>query len=416
MVKLHCGDDVLELDIPEKNLVFEIEPQKFEMPADEDAEIVNSINNPIGTPKLRDMVDSSMNVLILADDRTRLTPQKKIIPLILDELNGAGVPDSQIKVIIAYGTHRKMTDEEVFERFGKAILDRVEMLHHDCLDKDRLVDKGTTRRGTRVFVNKDFMDADFRIAIGGVVPHHPTGWSGGAKILLPGVAGQETVCAMHLLGATEQQLGKIETPCRQEMEDFARQVGLHFIVNVLFDTEGNIFKSVAGDFLEAHRKAVEYGKQIFGVKVDELADITLSSTYPCDYDLTQSDKGLFSAELATEKGGEIILVSRCPEGIAPTHGGEMAKLAEFDDETLWKMLDADEVGDRFCASECMYLNHIKRQFKATLMMDPMLTNVMGFYYLAPEDLNEYLKYRLELNSDLKIGIIRKSGEVLPIPA
>jgi nickel-dependent lactate racemase len=258
------------------------------------------------------------------------------------------------------------------------------------------------------------MEADFRIGVSGVLPHHPTGWGGGAKILLPGIAGQETICDMHLLGVDDQQIGKIHTPCRQEMEDFAKEVGLHFIVNVVYNAKGHIYKIASGHFIEAHRKAVEYATDVFGVKFSQKADITLSSTYPADFDLTQSDKGLFSAELVTKPGGEIILVSPCPEGIAPTHGEEMAKLGSLSDRLLWKMLDEDKVEDRFCACECIYLNHVKSNFKATLMMNPILTNCMGFNYLSKQDLPEYIRYRLGLDDSLKIGILRTSGELLPI--
>jgi nickel-dependent lactate racemase len=415
MVSIHFGKKKIKLDIPGKNLVFNLYANKFSRPQNEIGEIKRSLASPTGTGRLGDIVPKDASVVILGDDRTRLTPQEKIIPVILDELNAAGVKDRQVKLIIAYGTHRAMTAREIKLKFGKEVLRRIEIKGHNCLDRKNLVDKGVTRRGTRIFVNKDFMQAGFRIAVGVVLPHHPTGWSGGAKILLPGVAGQETVCAMHLLGATEQQLGKVLTPCREEMEDFAREVGLHFIVNVVIDEHGHILKSVAGHFIKAHREGVKWGMKVFGVKFRQYADITLSSTYPADYDLTQCDKGLFSAELATRKGGEIILVSPCPEGIAPTHGEEMAKLGGYDDDTLWKMLRKNQVHDRFCASECMYLNHIKRNYKATLMMDPMLSNVMGFHYLSDTDLPDYLKYRLRLDKNLKIGIINQSSEILPVP-
>ena len=412
---VHYGPRVLDLEIPEGNLEFELRPKKVDINEDPQSLVNKALHNPIGTPQLKDMVTSGMKVIILADDRTRLTPQRIIIPKVLEELNSAGVPDSQIQVLIAYGTHRKMNPAEILEKFGNEIVNRIEILHHDCLDMSNLIEKGTTSRGTKILVNKDFLDADFRIGIGGILPHHPTGWSGGAKILLPGIAGQETVTAMHLLGATEQQLGNIETPCRQEMEDFAKSVGLHFIINVLNDSSGTLLRVVAGHFIQAHRKGVEYGKELYGAPFFQKADITLSSTYPCgDYDLTQADKGLFSAELATNKGGEIILMSPCPEGIAPTHGDEMASLASFSDAKLWKMLENDQIKDRFCASECMYLNHIKNNFRATLMMDPLLTNIMGFQYLGAEDLQRYLDYRLKLNPQLKIGVIHESSDMLPL--
>ncbi len=305
-----------------------------------------------------------------------------------------------------------MTDKEILERFGQDIIDQIEIKHHDC--QGNLVNRGITKRGTRIVVNKDVLNADIRIGVGGVLPHHPVGWSGGAKILLPGVAGTETVHAMHLLGATEQQLGKVLTPCREEMEDFARDVGLHFIVNVIQTDKGELLKAVAGHFIEAHREAVRWGMKIFGSRFTEAADITISSAYPSDFDFTQADKGLFSAEIATKPKGEIILLSPCYEGIAPTHGEEIARLAKYDDTTLFKMLDDNAIEDRFGASECMYLNHIKRNFKATLTMDPILTNLLGFHYLRIDDLQEYLSERINLEKDIQIGIVHNSSEVLPV--
>jgi len=415
MEKIHFGPSIIELDIPRKNLAFNLKVNDVVYPADEGELIRQSIEHPIGCRRLKDLVSRDSTVVIIADDRTRLTPQKKIIPYVLEELYSAGLTNDQIKIVIAYGTHRPMTEDEIREKFGDELISKVQIRHHDCLNEKNLTDKGTTRRGTRILINKEVLEADFRIAIGGVFPHHPTGWTGGAKMFLPGVAGQETICAMHLLGACEPQLGKIITPCREEMEDIAGAVGLHFIINVILDNDGKLIKCAAGHFIEAHRQTINWGFEVFGVKFPEPADITLSSTYPLDYDLTQSDKGLFSAEIATKPGGEIILVSPCPEGIAPTHGEEMAQLARYDDATLWKMLGENKIKDKFCASECMYLNHIKNNFKTTLMMEPVLSNIMGFHYLGAEDLPEYIRYRLTLDSTLKIGIIHHSSEILPIP-
>ncbi|NPA37743.1 MAG: DUF2088 domain-containing protein, partial [Chlorobi bacterium] len=336
-------------------------------------------------------------------------------PYILGELNEAGVEDDQITLIIGTGTHRDMTEEEILERFGEDIVNRVKIENHNC--HENLIDKGVTRRGTRILVNRTVMEADVRIAVGASLPHHPTGWSGGAKMLLPGVAGKETVEAMHLLGANDQQLGKVMTPMREEMEDFAMEVGIHFIFNVILNAESKIVKAAAGHIIDAHREIVKWGFKINGVDFKEYADITISSTYPFDYDLTQADKGMFSAERATKEGGEIILLSPCYEGIAPTHGEEMSRLARYDDDTLWKMLDDDVIGNRFAASECMYLNHVKRKFKMTLTMkDPLAANIMQFYHLPVERLQEYISRQIELNENIKIGVLNNAAEILPMPA
>jgi len=414
MITVHYGKRIIELDIPEENLCFNLLRNEFPLPPGEGEEIQRAIQNPVESKRLKDLVSKGASVVILVDDRTRMTPQKLILPYVLEELRAAGVKNSQIKLIIAQGTHRDMTKEEILERFGKEIVDQVEIRNHDCYHN--LADMGLTRRGTRILVNKDVIDADIRIAIGGVLPHHPAGWSGGAKMLLPGVAGKETVNAMHLLGATESQLGKSMTPCREEMEDFAGEVGLHFIVNVILNERGDLVRAVSGHFIEAHREIVAWGMKVNGVVFPEQADITISSSFPFDYDLTQADKGLFSAALATKPGGEVILLSPCEEGIAPTHGEDMSRLARYDDATLWKMLEDDAIRNRFAASECMYLNYIKRKFKTTLTMDPMLANIMGFYSLQAGDVNRYINRRIALDKRLKIGIINNSGEILPIPA
>ncbi len=414
MIPVHFGDRIIELDIPEENICFNIKRNRFEAELSETEEIKRALKNPIGSKSLKEIVKKNSTVVIMVDDRTRKTPQKLILPFVLDELNEAGVKNSQIKLIIATGTHRDMTPDEILERFGQEIVDRVEIENHDC--NNNLVDKGVTRRGTRILVNKNVLDADIRITIGASLPHHPTGWSGGAKMLLPGVAGKETVNAMHLLGATEAQLGKVMTPMREEMEDFAMEVGVHFIVNVILNEKNELVKAVSGHVIDAHREIVKWGMKLNGVDFNEKADITISSSYPFDYDLTQADKGMFSAARATKEQGEIILLSPCYEGVAPTHEEEMSRLARYNDDTLWKMLDDDVIGNRFAASECMYLNYVKRNFKMTLTMnDPMLANIMGFYHLPINDVQRYISRRIELDNNIKIGIINNSGEILPMP-
>ncbi len=413
IIPMNYGNEIVELDIPEENICFNLKRNSFTSELTESEELKRAMENPIASKRLKEIVNKDSIVAIMVDDRTRKTPQKRMLPFVLKELNDAGVQDSQIKLIIATGTHRDMTEEEILERFGEEIVNKVKIENHDHLNN--LENIGKTSLGTNILVNKDVLDADIRIAVGASLPHHPTGWSGGAKMFLPGVAGAETVNAMHLLGATEAQLGKVMTPMRKEMEEFAEKVGLHFILNVILDENDEIVKAAAGHFVDAHREIVKWGMKLNGVEFDELADITISSPNPFDYDLTQADKGMFSAERATKDGGEIILLSPCYEGVAPTHEEEMCRLARYDDDTLWKMLDDDVVGDRFSASECMYLNYVKRNYKMTItMQNSMLANMMGFYHLDVKDVPKYIKRRIELDKNIKIGIINTSAEVLPI--
>ena len=421
MAKINYGPDEIELEIPEHNLCFELAPGSVKGAADEGEEVRKAIREPIGCAPLPQGVKAGSRVVIIADDNTRPTPANRIIPVLLDELNAAGVADEEIELIIASGTHRPMRPEEIEEKFGAEVLFRIPVLNHDYLDRCNLVDYGLTKRGTRIWINRQVIEADIRIGVGNIVPHHPTGWGGGAKILLPGVAGQETTAQMHLLGSREPHLGTVVTPCRQEMEEFAARVGLHFIVNTILNREGDIFKVVAGDMIEAHRTGIRVAEQVWGAEFSQEADLTISSTYPIDFDLFQADKGIFSAELATAPGEEIVLVSPCYEGLSPAHA-ELVEFGNLSDEDIWAMLERGEFDDPLIAAELLVFNHIERRNRVTLVSEGVDEEMAqrvgkrGLKHVKPHLLPLYIERRLEENPEIQIGIIHQSAEVLPIKA
>jgi nickel-dependent lactate racemase len=381
-----------------------------------DQEVLRALWEPIGSPPLRKLVNAGDRVVVIGDDGTRLTPTDRIVPLLLDELNAGGVPDADITLVIATGTHRPMTPEEMAAKYGPRVTDRVQVINHDCLDEGSLISCGTTRRGTEVWASRTVLEAGVRVGVGNIVPHHPTGWSAGAKILLPGVAGEQTTAQMHLLGATEQQLGKVDTPCREEMEDFARAIGLDFIVNTVLNREGRLVRVVAGHFIAAHREGVRWAKRVFGVPFAQRADVTLSSTYPIDFDLFQADKGLFSAAVCTREGGEIVLVSPCCEGVSPTHP-EAVELGCLSDEELWRLARSECGQDLLSIAEVLYFNSLKQLFKVTLATEGVSRETaqkMGFEHLGPAELPDYLMRRLTAEPNLTVGIVRHSAETLPL--
>jgi nickel-dependent lactate racemase len=409
-------DRQIEVEIPETNLCFDLSPASVPAARDPDAEIRRAIANPIGTPPLHELARWRRSAVIIADDNTRSTPTRQIVPLLLDELNRAGVPDKDIRVIIASGTHRPMTPQEIDEKYGPPVLSRVPVLHHNYHDAATLVDHGTTRRGTHIVVNRQVMEADMRIGVGNIIPHHPTGWSGGAKIVLPGVGGEETVAQMHLLGSRDPHLGTVETAMRQEMEDFAKAIGLDFIVNTVLNREGRLVSAVAGHFIDAHRAGVKKAIEVYGLPFFELADLTISSTAPVDFDFFQADKGIFAAELATRHGGEIVLVSGCHEGLSPAHS-DLTDFSRLDDEEIWARVRSGQVKDPLTAAEALTINHIKRRFQVTIVSEgftPAMAEAMGFRHLVPGQLTSYIKQRLERWPQLRIGILRQSAEVLPV--
>jgi len=416
-LKIPYIDRYLDIAIPERNLIFDVAPQ--DVPPAEDAEqtLRSALQNPIGTPKLQEIVRTGNKVIIISDDNTRITPTKMIIPILLDYLNKAGIPDSDIQIIISSGTHRAMTDEELDEKYGAPVMSRVPILPHKYKDPDSLVHFGQTDRGTDIWVNKHVVEADFRIAVGNVVPHHPTGWSAGAKAVLPGVGGEETVAQMHFLGSKDPSLGRLDTEMRQEMDDFAEKVGLDFILNVILNRHGLLVDAVAGHFIKAHRKGVEISKTVYGLPIPVLAEMTISSTSPVDFDFFQADKGITSAEPATAIGGEIVLVAGCIEGISPAHPELADYLGKMKNDEIWNLLHKREAPDPLTGAEAIVLNDIKDKMKITVVtegLSPELCGEMGFRHVHPGSFGEYVQNRLEEQPDLKVGILRQSAEVLPI--
>ena len=415
-LEIPYADRFVEADIPAANLCFDLSPADAPPVADPDAEIRRAVAQPIGALPLHDLARSRRRVVIIADDNTRVTPTRRIVPVLLDELNRAGVPDACISVIVASGTHRPMTPQEIDEKYGEPVLSRVPVLNHNYHDADNLVDYGATRRGTRIVVNRQVVEADMRLGVGNIVPHHPTGWSGGAKIVLPGVGGEETVAQMHLLGSTDPHLGVVETAMRQEMEDFAEVIGLDFIVNTVLNRDGELVAAVAGHFVAAHRAGVARARAVYGVPFSEPADLTLSSTSPVDFDFFQADKGIFAAELATRPGGEIVLLSACHEGFSPAHA-DLAEYGGLDDETIWARVKTGRIHDPLTAAEALAINHIKRRFQVAVVSEgftPAMAEAMGFRHVAPDELGVYLRGRLAESPGLRIGLLRQSAEILPV--
>ena len=417
MVAIPYVDRQLETDIPPANLIFDVSPRDVAPVEDFEGTLRQALANPIGTLPLHEMVQAGQKIIVISDDNTRITPTRRIIPLLLDELNAAGVPDQDIQLIISQGTHRPMTPAEIDEKYGQPVLSRVCVLPHRYKDPASLVDWGTTRRGTRILVNKHVVEADVRIAVGNIIPHHPTGWSAGAKAVLPGVGGEETVAHMHLLGYRDPALGRLDTQMRQEMEDFAAQIGLNFILNVVLNWDGGLVGAVAGHFIQAHRAGVEISKTVYGLPIPELADMTISSTSPVDFDFFQGDKGITSAEPATKPGGEIVLVSGCLEGVSPAHPELADYVGKLGNDQVWELVRSGQAPDPLTAAEAIVINDIKAKMRITLVsegLSPELCAHMGFRHVYPAAFDGYVRQRLAENPRLKIGILRQSAEVLPI--
>lgn len=319
-VELPYGGRLLPLEIPEGIPVEVLRPNRVRLPPDERALLHEALDHPTGTPRLEEIAKPGQRVAVLIDDITRTTPTDRILPLVVDRLNRAGVGDKSILVIVALGSHRPMTDQEMIQKVGPEIYSRLSVVNSEFRDRSRMILLPGIPGAPEIWLDRRVMEADVRIGIGGILPHPATGWSGGGKIVFPGVAGEETVASFHLLHARNpsNMFGVVDNPVRQAMEEWvAARVGLEFILNVLMTPDGRIYRAVAGHFVEAHRRGVVFAQEVFCVRGSRRAGIVVAASHPADLDLWQAGKALLAADLAACGGATAILLAPCPEGVGP---------------------------------------------------------------------------------------------------
>jgi nickel-dependent lactate racemase len=320
-VTLPYGSQELTFNVPQRNLLGVYSPNESVPVADPAAEIRRALREPTGGHPLAEDAHGDRRVVIAADDLTRQTPNQLILPILLDELNRAGVADAQITVLIALGTHRPMTPAEIERHFGPQVVGRVRVLNNPWQDPALLADLGSTPNGTPIQVSRLALEADYLIGLGGIVPHHIPGYSAGAKIVQPGISGPATTGATHFLSTRTRRsyLGLVENPVRAEMETVAARAGLRFILNVVQDAQGRLVGAFAGDFIRAHRAGAALAERVYGVALPAQAEIVVAGSHPCDIEFWQAHKSLYPADIAVKDGGTIIVVTPCPEGISVMH-------------------------------------------------------------------------------------------------
>ncbi|MDR3122283.1 MAG: nickel-dependent lactate racemase [Treponema sp.] len=316
----------LAFEAPGRSVIFTGEMRVLPPAASLEEAVLQALDKPIGTPPLGELVKApGLRILFLVEDATRNTPLDRILPLVTGYLNKQGVPDRNMTFLTAPGTHRIMTEGEIMDKLGKEIVGRFKIYQHDATAVSELADLGKVMAGdypVPVQINRRVLDAGFLFGLGNIVPHSDAGYSGGAKILQPGVCGFATTAATHAAAGfcPDIPLGmKENNPCRMGMEAVAAQAGLSFILNTVKNCEGAVCGVFAGDFIRAHRAGVDMAEQAFKVKVPELADIVIVSSYPADLDFWQAGKGVTAAYFAVKPGGIIIFVSPCTEGLASNH-------------------------------------------------------------------------------------------------
>lgn len=320
-VWLPYGKTEVCVRVPARNLLGSLDPKEKASVPDSGAEVVRALGEPVGSKRLREIVKPESRVAVVVDDATRPSPTRVMVPPLLEELGGAGVRDENLTVIFACGAHRAVTGEEARSLLGDDVVARVKWVSHDCRAQD-LVHVGTTKRETKVFLNRVFVEADVRVLVGDVCLHYFAGYGGGRKSVLPGVSGVETIKHNHsmLLDASARTGVLDGNPVHEDMVEAARMARVDFILNAVTNSRGEVVKAFAGDLEQAFSEAVKAVDEMYRVTVDRRADIVVVSAggHPADIDLYQAYKGVDNTLGIIKRGGVIVLVAECPEG----HGNQ----------------------------------------------------------------------------------------------
>lgn len=313
----------LTFQVSEDNLAEVLSPRNTTTIDDLEGALADALASPLGQGPLQEWIKSTDRVLIISDDHTRLTPAARLLPPLINALNEAGVPDDRISIIMALGTHRPMTEQEMADKVGPEIFSRIEVLNHDWRNRDQLVDMGTSKNSTPLHVNRTVLDADVVIGLGAIVPHHIPGFSGSSKIVQPGICGAITTGETHLMSTRVEDslLGLEDNPVRRDMDDIAERVGMRTILNVVLNSEGDVVGIFFGEMHAAFAQGVEVAKAVYGVPYRESPDIVIANSCPCDIDFWQSHKSLYPAARMVKNSGTIIIVTPAPEGVSRVHTG-----------------------------------------------------------------------------------------------
>ena len=318
--KLYYKDQEIFFDLPDNwNLLAQAEPKDAPGVEDLKAEVRRALENPIGTKNLAEMIPSSGKVVLISEDQTRPSPVGQVMEPLVEMLGELGVEDERIQVVIGRGTHREATAEELETKLGKNNLDRFQVSIHDADDTDNLVLMGMTSRKTPVWINRIVAEAGLRIGVGTMNPHYFAGYGGGAKLILPGVSGRETIAHNHAMVADEKARQGIMdgNPIWEDMLEAARIARLDMKIDLVLNTAKQVNKLFAGEVEQVQRAAVKALLEIYGLEVPKMADITLTSGYPLEVNLIQSGKAILLANEVTKDCGAIVLLAALSDGAGP---------------------------------------------------------------------------------------------------
>jgi nickel-dependent lactate racemase len=320
-VRLEYGRTGLEVDVPAERVVRTLKYKDAPPLADPLGDLETLLDKPIGTPPLAEIACGKKSACILICDITRPVPNALILPPILARIEAAGVPRERITILIATGLHRPNEGAEIVELVGPEIAANYRIENHHGKELGEHTYCGESPRGVPIWIDTRYVQAELKITIGLIEPHLMAGFSGGRKLICPGIAALETVKVWHgpdFLESPMADCGILDgNPVHEENTWIGRHVGCDFIANVVIDAQRRPLKFVAGDMVAAFMEGVAFCRSVVRDTVEEPVDIVVTSSagYPLDTTFYQSVKAMTGALPIVKQGGTIIVAASLTEGI-----------------------------------------------------------------------------------------------------
>jgi nickel-dependent lactate racemase len=327
------GKNGISLTLPDGPSYEVVESRSASPLTDVVAALEHALDNPIGSAPLVELARNKATAAISVCDITRPAPNSVTLPRLLRRLHAAGIPIAGVTILIATGLHRNATAEEIVAILGSEIASTYHVVNHSARQAEEHRYLGETRRGTPVYIDERFMRADLHITLGFIEQHLMLGFSGGRKLVAPGVAGQQTIKVIHSPrfmrepAATEGSIS--ENPLHDELLEIAAMARHDFMLDVTLTRSRAISGIFAGDPVKAHAAGVDFVRHTSLTKIAGLADVVISSAagHPLDLTFYQTIKGVTAASHLVKKGGRILVMGECSEGVGSPEFAQ--KLAAF---------------------------------------------------------------------------------------
>jgi nickel-dependent lactate racemase len=416
--QIPCGKKIISIQIPDHVSVQQVESRKMAPVPNVTRAVEEALNRPIGTSRLRELVKPNQTVALVVTDITRQLPEEIILPLLLKELEAGGIKKRDITAVVATGTHRSNTPEELYKKFGD-IVNQISFFNHDPLDSKGLVDLGISSNGIPLVFNRAVAQADIRISTGVIETHLFAGYSGGVKSIAVGVAGEKTIAVTHNYEMLQQtRLGIIEgNEFRRFLTEATQAIGLHFIVNVVQTGRKEVVKVVAGDPVKAFNEGVKTARQLYEVEIDQPGEIVVSGvTYPKSRDLYQATRAanvvVFGPQPVVSKGGVILIPAPCEDGCGhPGYCTIMKRSEDADDIIAISREEGFAPGEQ----KALILAWILKQARI-VMTDCLLPEetLREIHLESCPGLQEALDRELKRNPNARVVLIPDGLLTLPI--